>query len=178
LQYTSDVRIRGKSFSNWWLLLVIPLLAVSGPLLLSLLFVGNDLAGVILGPPAIWDRPWHSPPGQDLVGRYSESERLWDETSPYAKAQLELRSDGTMIVNDLPSEFGEQTCTLTGIGTWEGPDTRRTLNLIFIPARDSSGICPADTYSGFELAGHTKPYSLYWILGDPDSGTGVWFARN
>ncbi len=124
LEYTSDVRIRGRSFSNWWLLAIIPLLAVGLLLLPFLLFAGNGLAGVILGPPAIWNRPWQSPPRQDLVGRYTESERRWDKTIQHTKAQLELRADGTMIVNDLPSDFGEKTCILTGTGRWDGPGYR------------------------------------------------------
>jgi hypothetical protein len=172
------MRIGGKSFSNWWLLLLIPLFTVSGPLLLSLFFIGNHIAGVILGPPAIWNRPWQTPPPSDLVGRYTESERQWNETSPHSKAHLEFRADRTMIVSDLPSDDGENTCLLTGTGRWEGPDTERRLNLIFTPVREASGVCRAGAYFGFELAGHTKPYSLYWILGDPDSGTGVWFMRH
>jgi hypothetical protein len=151
---------------------------VSGPLLLGLFFVGNQLAGVIAGPPAIWNRPWQSPPRQDLVGRYRESERHWNETNLQSKAQLEFRADGTMIVNDLPSYDGENTCVLTGTGRWEGPDTERRINLNFAPVREAYGICQPGDYFGFALAGHTKPYSLYWILGDPDSGTGVWFTRN
>jgi hypothetical protein len=141
VQYTSDVRIRGKSFSNWWLLALIPVLAVSLLLLPFLLFAGNGLAGVILGPPAIWNRPWQPPPRQDIVGSYIESERRWDKTIQHAKAQLELRADGTMIVNDLPSDFGDKTCILTGTGRWDGPDTERRVNLTFSPAQESSDVC-------------------------------------
>jgi hypothetical protein len=95
-----------------------------------------------------------------------------------AKAQLELRTDGTMVVNDLPSDRGGTTCVLTGTGKWEGPDTERRVNFMLAPGGASSCVFSAGAYSGFELAGHKKPYSLYWTLGDPDSGTGVWLTRN
>jgi hypothetical protein len=28
-----------------------------------------------------------------------------------------------------------------------------------------------------EVAGHFKPYRLYWVLVYPDSGTGIWFKK-
>jgi len=173
-----DVRIRGTSFSNWWLLLLIPLFVSIGPLLLGLFFLGNDAAGTILGPPAIWNRPWQAPSRQDLIGKYVESERQPKETSPHGKASVELRSDGTMVVNDLPSQFGEEICILTGSGKWDERNTGQSVDLIFTSARESPGTCRPDTYPGLQLAGHKKPYSLYWILDDPDSGTGIWLTRN
>jgi hypothetical protein len=47
------MRIRGKHISRWWLLLIAPALIVAFPALLMLFFMANNLAGAILGPPAI-----------------------------------------------------------------------------------------------------------------------------
>jgi hypothetical protein len=176
LKADSQMRIRGRSFS---ILLAVVLLPIGVPLLLFSLFAVNDLAGVIFGPPAIWNRPWQAPAREDLVGAYTESERRSDHSGPHRKAQLELKADGTMVVSDLPSDDAEgTTCVLTGTGRWEGPDTERRVNLILVTDRASSCVFATGAYSGFELAGHKKPYSLYWILGDPDTRTGVWFTRN
>jgi hypothetical protein len=92
------MRIRGRSFSNWWLLLGVVLLPSGGLLLLFSVFAANDLAGAVFGPPAIWNRPWHAPVRQDLVGVYTESERQSDQSDTQPKAQLELRLDGTMTI--------------------------------------------------------------------------------
>lgn len=70
----------------------------------------------------------------------------------------------------------EETCTLTGTGPWEERAGDGMLTLHFRPVRGNAELRAPGTYSGIELAGHTKPYSLYWILGDPDSGTGLWLT--
>jgi hypothetical protein len=82
-----------------------------------------------------------------------------------------------MIVRDLPSQFGEKTCNLVGTGKWKGPDNEQGSDLVYTATAKAPDICQSGPYSGFELAGHSKPYSLYWILGDPDSGTGVWLKH-
>jgi hypothetical protein len=47
----------GREISKWWLLP--PVLIVCSPVLLVLLFAANNYPGAIVGPPAIWDVPFH-----------------------------------------------------------------------------------------------------------------------
>jgi hypothetical protein len=87
-----------------------------------------------------------------------------------------LQADGLMMVANLPADFGTSTCTLSGTGSWKAPDDDGLRLTLISDQRPSS--CPSGTYGGLELAGHSKPYRLYWIVGDPDSGTGVWFSKH
>ena len=171
------MQVRGRQFSNWWLFLLLPLFVAIAPFLLILLLVGSSLAGAILGPPAIWNRPWHTPSPKDLVGQYVESERHGGPAWPYPIAQLEFHQDGTMIVRDLPLQSGTETCLLSGSGTWKGPGVWQKVDLI-VNSTKAGSTCGTGYYSILELAGHSKPYNLYWAFGDADSGTGVWLKGN
>jgi hypothetical protein len=137
--------------------------------------MANNLAGALFGPPATWNRPWQTPPRKDLVGNYMESERHLDDSSPPAVASLTLQADGSMTVGNLPANFGTSTCTLSGTGNWKGPDDDG-IRLMVI-SDQHPGSCQSGSYAGLELAGHSRPYRLYWIVGDPDSGTSVWLHR-
>ena len=170
------MQLFGRQLSNWWLLLIPPLLIGALPLLLMVFFIGNGLAGAIIGPPAIWNRTWHSPPRSEIEGKYSESGRHLDHPSELPAASLVLESDGSMTVANLPFEFGETSCTISGKGSWSGPDDEQKIGLNVI-SDGAAGACRSDSYSFLELAGHSKPYKLYWIVGDPDSGTGIWFHK-
>ena len=165
----------GKRFSNWWLLALVPIGLIALPVLLMGFFMANNLAGALFGPPAIWNRPWRVPPRDELVGHYMESERRLDESRPPAPASLTLQADGSMIVANLPADFGTSTCTLSGRGSWAGPDDDGIR--LTVVSDEHPGSCQTGSYGGLELAGHSKPYRLYWTVGDPDSGTGVWFRR-
>jgi hypothetical protein len=137
--------------------------------------MANNFAGAMFGPPAIWNRPWQTPPRKDLVGSYMESERHLDDSSPPAAASLTLQADGSMTVGNLPANFGTSTCTLSGTGSWKGPaDDGIRLTVV---SDQHPGSCQSGSYAGLELAGHSRPYRLYWIVGDPDSGTGVWLRK-
>jgi hypothetical protein len=171
------MQILRRRISNWWLLLIPPALLLASPALLKLFFMGNNLAGAVFGPPAIWNRPWHTPRRSDLPGRYLGPERHLDHESTLSSSSLTLNPDGSMIVAGLPAEFGEASCTLSGTGNWTGPDEDQKIDLILI-SKGSFGTCEAGLYSSLQLAGYFKPYSLYWIIGDPDSGIGIWLKRN
>lgn len=170
------MRILGPSISAWWLLLLVPLCVVSLPVLVILFFAANNFASAILGPPALWNRPWNSPARAALIGRYSESERRWSEMSS-PPAALELRSDGSASAWNLPSEVALRTCVISGAGSWSGPNQEGQIRIDF-PKSVTTGACQvAETgYASLALAGHSQPYSLYLVIGDPDSGTGIWFA--
>lgn len=168
------MRIVGRSISAWWLLLLAVLCVLSLPLLLILFFAANNVAGAMLGPPALWNRPWHAPAPAALIGRYSESERRWMWSPP---AALEIRSDGSASAWNLPAEVGLRTCVISGAGSWSGPDQEGQVRIDFAKSV-TTGPCQATetAYASFAVAGHSQPYSLYLVIGDPDSGSGIWFA--
>jgi hypothetical protein len=166
------MRIFGRSISKWWLAPIPPTLALGLPALLMLFFMGNNLAGAVFGPPALWNRPWNSPPRSDLLGTYQESERNLDRTTGATTARITLEADGSMTAFALPSQSELSTCTVSSKGFWGGP-YGGTINIRF-PAGVNKSTCDNSSWS-LELAGHSKPYSLYMSVGDPDSGTGIWF---
>lgn len=81
-----------------------------------------------------------------------------------------------MTVRDLPVEFGTETCLLTGSGTWKGPKEWQKVDLL-VDSTVAGSTCQTGSYSILELAGHAKPYDLYWAFGDPDSGKGLWLKN-
>jgi|GEM_PF-3317341 len=173
------MRVFGKHLSKWWLLLFVPVLVLAWPVLLIGFFAANNLAGAILGPPALWERTLNSPPQAELVGFYAESERHWDRPEMSGHATLELHGDGSMNVSDLPNDGITSTCLLSGSGRWSGPTSTGDLvkiDLVLV-AKDAHGSCAPGSYSFLELVGHAKPYGFYWVLGDPDSGTGIWLKK-
>jgi hypothetical protein len=170
------MHVFGKKISNWWLLLAFPIVVLALPALLMLFFMGNNIAGAIVGPPAIWNRTWNTPSQTDLVGEYRETERHWDAPTAHPPANLKLNADKSMEVVNLPYEFADQVCILSGKGTWNGPDEDQKIGLT-LNSDGSTGSCVSGLYTSFELSGHSKPYSLYWVLGDPDSGTGIWLNQ-
>ena len=84
-----------------------------------------------------------------------------------------------MVVRELPYEFGEDTCIIAGTGQWRqsGEPGNQRIDLIYTADEAIANVCKSGYYAGTELAGHSKPYSLYSVLGDPDSGTGVRLRR-
>ena len=110
----------GSRSGGCWRLFLSHSLAL--PILLMGLLMANEFAGAMFGPPAIWNRPWQTPPRKDLVGNYMESERHLDDSSPPATASLSLQADGSMTVGNLPANFGTSTCILSGTGSWKVPD--------------------------------------------------------
>ena len=166
----------GRHISKWWLLLLVPVVLLGIPFLLLEFIVGSHIVGGVFGPPAIWERTRRSPPRGDLVGAYIEVERHWDHSKTGPNASLQLRSDGSMSVHTLPLDDGMHVCMLSGTGKWEGPrgDQELDLDLISDGAPDS---CKSGNYGSLQLAGNSTPYRLYWVLSDPDSGTGIWLKR-
>jgi hypothetical protein len=162
--------------SNWWLLVLVPIAIISVPLLLFGLIVGGHVVGGIVGPPAIWNRPSKLPARADLAGSYRESKRHWQGHTATTPASLTLDSDGTMTVSNLPDSNGETDCILSGKGRWSGPDEHSGV-VLFLQQNDNSATCKTGGYGSFEIAGRSTPNTLYWVLGDPDSGEGVWLQR-
>jgi hypothetical protein len=161
------------------MLVALPILLLGIPILLTGFFVANNLAGAILGPPAIWERPSNTPPYQDLVGEYQEISRRTEDAT-HGNASLILRADGTMVIDGLPYEFYPKSCIVRGTGRWNGPrsdDQRIDLVITHETHEEGPEVCASGEYFGLEVTGHSKPYGLYWIIGDPDSGTGVRLSR-
>jgi hypothetical protein len=61
---------------------------------LPYLFGAIILAIGLFGPPAIWNRPWDSPPRSDLFGTYQETDRNLERREP---ASITLLADGSMM---------------------------------------------------------------------------------
>jgi hypothetical protein len=159
------------------MLLAVPLLVLSAPVLLMGFFAANNFAGAIFGPPAIWERPTNTPAYQDIVGEYQETARQTEDQAHGNPASLTLRADGTMVVEGLPYEFYPKTCTITGIGRWEGPRGDYQQIYLVVTSKEGPGLCASGGYGGLEVTGRSNPYSLYWIIGDPDTGYGVRLSR-
>jgi hypothetical protein len=142
-----------------------------------LFFMGNNLAGAVFGPPAIWDRPWNPPKHSDLIGVYSGPSPRIENGIEMPSAHLALKADGSIAVTGLPYEFTNDSCVLSGTGTWRGPDSSSMIDLELV-SDDEAGSCKSSGYSFLEVTGLAKPHNLYWVVGDPDSGTGVWLKRD
>ena len=156
---------------------MVPLLVSCVPLLLGGFFAANNLAGAILGPPAIWERPRNTPSYQDIVGEYQQTARRTDDDTRGNPASLTLLADGTMVVENLPYEFYPNTCTISGTGRWEGPHGDNQQIYLIVTSKEGPGLCASGGYAGLEVTGRSKPYSLYWVIDDPDSGYGVRLSR-
>jgi len=174
-------------FSNWWLLLLATVLVISAPFLLLGFIVAGHIGGAVFGPPAIWNRPGRAIRSSDIAGSYHEAERQWQGGSPKIRASLQLSNDGTMTINNLPDSIpgsdGETNCLMSGSGRWgvSGDDDSQVD--LTIEKYGASATCKIEglpySISGVLLvAGRSKPFKLYWILGDPDSGEGVWLSRD
>ncbi len=132
----------------------------------------------MFGPPAVWDRPREMPLLDEIAGMYSERSRTLDRSFQGPKARVELNRDGTMRVRSLPYEQMTGTpCEISGTGTWYRSNDGEDFDLHLV-APEGTGACPVGDYGGFAVAGRKPPFSLYWIVSDPDSGTGVWLASN
>lgn len=85
-----------------------------------------------------------------------------------------------MIVSSLPSQSKLTTCTLSARGFWGGPYGRK-IDIRFPPDKTTSDggavTCDKSSYWSVQLTGRSRPYGLYMSVGDPDSGTGIWFKR-
>lgn len=159
------MRLLGRQVSRLWLLLLVFGALLCLPLLLVVLLAVDRIAGGILGPPPIWNRPLHSPDYRDLVGHYIERKRNWDHEQLAPAAVLDLHSDGTIQVTDLPQDSGAETCNLSGRGRWSRSYSQddQALDLV-ITKIDSGGTCEVGSYSLLEISGRSAPYALYWVL--------------
>lgn len=170
------MRVFGRRISAWWLFLAAPILIFGPYVLLMGFFAANSFAGAILGPPAIWERPSGTPAHRDIVGDYRETRRTAAQAE-VNRASLSLNDDGTMVVDGLPYEFYPKTCTLRGTGRWSGPHGEDQQIYLVVTSKEGPGVCVSGEYAGLEITEHSKPYGLYWIIGDPDSGEGVRLSR-
>ncbi len=170
------MRFFGRNISRWWLIAAPPVLLMLLPGMLMLFFFGNNLAGAVFGPPAIWNRPWDSPQRADMFGTYLESRRNLDQAVEFKHpAVITLRDDGSMIVSDLPTQSELSGCTVSAKGFWGGP-WGDTIDIRFMPSQDKRA-CDRSEYWSIQIASRSKPYRLYMPVGDPDSGTGIWFEH-
>ena len=171
------MRNYGKHLSRWWflgLLLCVPLCVLALPFLTGL---SNAVGSTIFGPPAIWDRPTRSVSASDLYGTYEEVKRNIENGQRGSKARLIFAPSGSVEVSGLPYEFYPKTCLVSGVGTWAWSGDGSSIDMKIV-SNQSPGACDTTSYGNMlVVAGRSRPYRLYHSVGDPDSGEGVWLAR-
>jgi hypothetical protein len=169
--------------SNWWLLALVLIAIISVPLLLFGLIIGGHIVGGIVGPPAIWNRPLAQPSRTEIVGSYHEVERHWQDGLTGPPATMRFNEDGTMTLANLPQSDGIKNCMLSASGAWRiAADGDSEIDLTVLKTEGSTTCklegLPYGISGILSIAGHWPPHSLYWVLGDPDSGEGIWFKRD
>ena len=151
------MRLFGKRVSTLWLLLWVPVLV-----LLNFFFV--------------WNRSDDAPSQKEVVGTYIMSERHLDGAKDANDAVLELKRDGSMSVRGLPLHSTASTCTLSGSGSWSGPDEDWAIDLN-VTSDGTAGSCSSGRFGSLEVSGRSKPHELHWVQGNPDSKTHIWLRQ-
>ena len=181
---------RGKR--KWfWLVLVIPLVFASLPLILIAMLLGSRLLSILIGPVNIWNTTREPPPPEALAGLYQVArDKHFREQEPglflSEGSGLRLASDHSLDVIDLPAfdGFGKPlNCHYNGTGTWSlyGGGTDIQLNLNMTESRiarpGSVPSCGKENFSLIELLGQSAPFSLWYDIGDPDEEQGLIYRR-
>jgi hypothetical protein len=152
-------------------------------------FLGCSVA--IFSYPPFWDYSKAKPKENDLVGSYRVLKlRLPSELKREAaekEARITLNADHTAILADVPEfdGFGQKLeCRLSGSATWELDDMANDglgWDVTFHYHSTSKVTNLNCKYEDFIFAililSRHSPYRLYDIVGDPDSDTGIEYAR-
>ena len=142
--------------------------------------------------PAFWDYSKVKPKDNDLVGSYRVLKlRLPSELKQEVKEKeprITLNADHTVVLADVPEfdGFGQKLeCRLSGSATW-GLDDEVNYgwgwSVVFQNYHSmSKPTNPKCNYEnsiwGILILSRHAPYRLYGIVGDPDSDTGIEYAR-
>jgi hypothetical protein len=172
------MRIAARGIPRWWLMLAAAALVLGLPLFLIATSTTHHLSRAVLGPPAIWERPWHTPPIASLTGSYIETSRVVDSNDSPAKATLQLHANGSMEAHGLLLDWPD-TCIVSGTGTWATTGGDRII--LYVHADTARNRCDDGSYKALAIAGQSKPYRFYWNVGNPDSvdrdsNEGIWLA--
>jgi hypothetical protein len=184
--------------SNWWLALIVPVLLVVLLMTPLTLIILGHAAGAVIGPPALWRMPREMPDRNALVGTYVESSNnVYGRFNSYSNvggikvgsARITLNGDGSMTAQDLPIDDPVSwnlerhgICLYSVQGTWAtrstDPGLAVDLNPISqVPPSLSMPPCNLNYAMTAAFMGQSQPYSIYWSVGDPDSGVGIEFRQ-
>lgn len=125
-----------------------------------------------------------APPIADVVGDYhlDAASNSFASGKGYLSpnlASLSLRSDGTFRMEAMPDmwrdPFGMSKSSVdSGTGTWQMSSHEDYVTLDFMFDRLNSDTRTFIT--PFNLGGHSRPYSIWCYIGDPDGGSKLCFT--
>lgn len=157
----------------------------------SLWLVAGCQPPPLLSYPYFWDYAKTRPNDADLVGRYQILKvRLPNELSRSVRernSEMDLEANHVVVLTDIPEfdNFGQKfVCRLSGTANWE-PDNRidggwSILFRNYHPkTKPVARECDLQNviWDGTVILSRHPPYRLYSVVGDPDSGTGIEYAR-
>jgi hypothetical protein len=167
------------------LLLLIPAAIVAIAVILVAV-MGSRALALVAGPVNIFNAPWHAPSATEIAGYYrlsKETNRPPEGNKLPRNAGIRLGKDHVLEITDVPSfgDFGAQPkCNYNGTGKWGfgGEGVKLYLN-IDASTRSQPGdlpsCAPAGLYGVFDVLGHSRPYRIWYWIGDPDSEQGLTF---
>jgi hypothetical protein len=169
---------------RWLLLLLIPVAIVAVPVLLFGMLIGTRLLSMVAGPVNIFNTPGHAPSAAEIAGYYRLSKDV--NRAPRGgilseRAGFSLGSDHRLEMTEMPAfdGFGESlNCDYNGTGSWSSSsdgDVQLYLSIeTSTPSRPGKQTsCGATGSGGFEVLGHSRPYRIWYWIGDPDSEQGL-----
>jgi hypothetical protein len=166
------------------LLPLIPAAIIAVLLLPAALFLGNGALSLVAGPVNTWNTPWRAPGATEIAGYYrisKENNRAPEGTVLPEHAAITLGADHRLEIIDVPAFDGlgaRLDCNYGGAGKWDFRGTNLFLSIDTVsPARpEDRPVCDPTSLSGvFEVLGHSRPYRLWYYIGDPDSWQGLTF---
>jgi len=128
-------------------------------------------------------RPEAEPSQAQLVGTYvltkAPKECRTPTNASHAVAQVKLAADSSFRIDGLPSCFADDRAPDTRLagtiaGRWSVSKVEGEYVLELLV---QSGPLQHGWNLGVEIRGRTAPFELYFVVGDPDSRTGLVFVR-
>jgi hypothetical protein len=129
-------------------------------------------------------RPRAEPSKAELVGKYALTEipaaRRSQTSTDGPAATVQLEADGSFEIDGLPSCFADDRAPskrLTGTiaGQWSVTQLQGEYVLELLV---KSGPLQHGWNLGVEIRGRAAPFELYFVVGDPDTGTELVFSRS
>jgi hypothetical protein len=180
------MQVFGRRHPRWLVVSAVALCVLALPFILIFGMGLSHAIGSMIGPPSIWARTRDLPANAALAGTYRVEKNTVDKSgSEYtndrgrsSRAELVLAEDGTMSAHDLPVESTfTRLCFLSGHGTWASTKLQEAGITLYVVSDNSADACADGGYGFAELMGQHFPYTIYWDVGDPDSGAGLELRR-
>ncbi len=157
----------------------------------SLSLVAGCQPPPLLSYPYFWEYTKTRPNDSDLVGRYQILKaRLPNELSRSVRersSEMNLEANHVVVFNDVPEfdDAGQKlVCRLSGTANWEldnhvGEGWSILFRDYHPKTKPVARECDLHNvmWDGTFILSRHAPYRLYSIIGDPDSGAGIEYAR-